>query len=118
MSDLVKDICEYLKTSKVNTAAYHPQTNGLTKRFNATLCQIISIYVDPNQQNWDELLPVVLFAYPTAFQETTLISPFEVLYNRIPRLPSVLDLVRIENKIVKEFDKNWLLKNDILFRIL
>ena len=48
MSDSVKDICAYLKTSKVNTTAYHPQTNGLTERFNATLCQIISIYVDLN----------------------------------------------------------------------
>jgi hypothetical protein len=105
MSDLVKDICVYLKTSKVNTTAYHPQTNGLTERFNATLCQIISIYVDLNQQNWDELLPVVLFAYRTAVQETTTISPFEVLYNRVPRLPGDLDLVKIENKIVKEFDK-------------
>ena len=77
MSDLVKDICAYLITSKVNTTAYHPQTNGLTERFNATLCQIISIYVDLNQQNWDELLPLVLFAYRTAIQESTTISPFD-----------------------------------------
>jgi hypothetical protein len=55
---------------------------------------------------------VALFAYRTAVQETTTISPFEVLYNRVPRLPGDLDLVRIENKIVKEFDKNWLLAKE------
>jgi transposase InsO family protein len=112
MSDLVRDICVYLKTSKVNTTVYHPQTNGLTERFNATLCQILSIYVDLNQQNWDELLPIVLFAYRTAVQETTTISPFEALYNRMPRLPNDLDLVRIDNKIVREFDKNWILAKE------
>ena len=108
MSKLVKDICSYLKTTKVNTTAYHPQTNGLTERFNATLCQMLAIYVDLNQQNWDELLPIVLFAYRTAIQETTLQSPFEILYNRTPRLPNDLESVRIENKVVKDFNTNWL----------
>ena len=111
-SNLVKDICAYLKTCKVNTTAYHPQCNGLTERFNGTLCQIISIYAELNQQNWDELLPLVLFAYRTAVQESATLSPFEILYNRTPRLPNDLDLVKIESKEVKEFDKNWKLAKE------
>ena len=112
MSNLVRDISVYLETSKVSTTAYHPQCNGLTERFNATLCQIISIYADLNQQNWDELLPIVLFAYRTALQESATLSPFEILYNRIPRLPNDLDLLKIENPVVKEFDKNWRLARE------
>ena len=70
-------------------------------------CSLFTL-IDLNQQNWDELLPIVLFAYRTAIQETTLQSPFEILYNRTPRLPNDLESVRIENKVVKDFNTNWL----------
>ncbi|GFT86229.1 hypothetical protein TNCV_3257881 [Trichonephila clavipes] len=50
------------------TTAYHPQTNGLTERFNKTLADILSMYVDVEQKNWDEILPFVTFAYNTAKQ--------------------------------------------------
>ncbi|GFX79488.1 transposon Tf2-6 polyprotein [Trichonephila clavipes] len=53
------------------TTAYHPQTNGLTERFNKTLADMLSMYVDVEQKNWDEILPFVTFAYKTAKQETT-----------------------------------------------
>ncbi|GFT12758.1 retrovirus-related Pol polyprotein from transposon 17.6 [Trichonephila clavipes] len=53
------------------TTAYHPQTNGLTERFNKTLADMLSMYVDVEQKNWDEILPFVTFAYNTAKQETT-----------------------------------------------
>lgn len=107
MSNLIKSISNYLIIKKINTTAYHPQTNGLTERFNATLCQILSMYSEENQSNWDDLLPVALFAYRTSQHETTLQSPFVTLYNREPRLPNMLETVRIEDKFVKNFDKNW-----------
>ena len=34
LSYLMTEICKLLGTKKVNTTAYHPQTNGLTERFN------------------------------------------------------------------------------------
>ncbi|GFV64561.1 transposon Tf2-11 polyprotein [Trichonephila clavipes] len=37
------------------TTAYHPQTNGLTERFNKTLADMLSMYVDVEQKNWDEI---------------------------------------------------------------
>jgi hypothetical protein len=73
MSTLLRNICEYLKTKKINTTAYHPQCNG----FNATLCKILLMYIKNNQTDWDEYLKTALFAYNTSKQETTLMSPFE-----------------------------------------
>ena len=64
------------------TTAYHPQTNGLTERFNKTLADMLSMYVDVDQKNWDELLPFVTFAYNTAIQETTGFTPFYLLHGR------------------------------------
>ncbi|GFU97268.1 transposon Ty3-I Gag-Pol polyprotein [Trichonephila clavipes] len=59
-----------------------PQTNGLTERFNKTLADMLSMYVDVEQKNWDEILPFVTFAYNTAKQETTGFTPFYLLHGR------------------------------------
>ena len=89
MSKLVKDVCKYFEINKINTTPYNPKCDGLTERFNKTLCKMLAVYSDSNQTNWDLYLPLVLFAYRTSQQTTTGSSPFELLYG--PRLPSDLD---------------------------
>ncbi|UYV71271.1 hypothetical protein LAZ67_8002457 [Cordylochernes scorpioides] len=71
------------------TTSYHPQTNGLTERLNRTLINMISMYVNTDQKNWDEILPFVTHAYNTTIQETTGYSPFFLLFGREPM--SLLD---------------------------
>ena len=63
LSNLVKETCEYLIIKKINTTAYHAQTNGLTEKFNGTLCQILAIYGKENQTNWDEFYLPTELAY-------------------------------------------------------
>ena len=53
------------------TSAYHPQTNGLTERFNQTLQTALIKIVNENQNDWEEHLSAVLFAYRTAVQKAT-----------------------------------------------
>jgi hypothetical protein len=64
------------------TTAYHPQTNGLTERFNKTLTDMMSMYVDVEQKDWDLVLPFVTFAYNTAKQDVTGFTPFFLLHGR------------------------------------
>ncbi|CAF1061840.1 unnamed protein product [Brachionus calyciflorus] len=105
MSKLIKEICEYMKTNKLSTTPYHPKTNGLTERFNKTLCQILASYSNEHQSDWDEYINVALFAYRVSQQEKTLKTPFEVLYGRTPRLPTEVD--KNADIQVKNFDKLW-----------
>ena len=37
LSHLMQDVCELLGTTKLNTAASHPQCDGLVERYNCTL---------------------------------------------------------------------------------
>ena len=51
------------------------QNNGLTERIDKTIKQVITAYVDPLHQSWDQVLPFALHAYNTSIQESTRVSP-------------------------------------------
>ena len=87
LSDLMAAVLHVFHVKKLNTTAYHPQTNGLTERFDHTLCTMLSHYCDRHQADWDDYLPYVLFAYRTTPHHTLKQSPFYLLYGRNPRYP-------------------------------
>ncbi|UYV72258.1 hypothetical protein LAZ67_9002369 [Cordylochernes scorpioides] len=64
---------------------YLPQNDQ--ERLNKTLTDMISMYVDVDQKNWDNILPYVTFAYNTARQETTGYSPFFLVHGREVETP-------------------------------
>ena len=68
--------------------AYHPQTNGLIEQFNQTLQRSLLKMVKQNENEWENYLDSVLFAYRTSKQASTKFSPFFLLYGREPRLPN------------------------------
>jgi len=74
--------------NKVNSTAYHPQTDGLVERFNQTLTGMLVKTVNKTVKDWDERLPYILLAYRTSCQESTKDSSFYLLYGRDIRLPS------------------------------
>lgn len=47
----------------MRTTSYHPQTDGLTERFNHTLRQMLRKFVGGSGTDWNQWLPYLLFAY-------------------------------------------------------
>lgn len=86
-SRFVKTICEMVGTKQVFTTAYHPQTNGLTERFNRTLAIMLSMNTNKLQSDWDLCIPGAVMAYNTAKQSSTGFSPFQLVYGKDPVLP-------------------------------
>ena len=69
-------------TEHHETSAYHPQSNRLTERFNQTIQKEFVKLVDANQNDWEDHLSAVLFAYRTTQQKATKLTPFEIMYYR------------------------------------
>ena len=85
-SQVIAEICD-LHITKKRTTAYYPQCDGQVERFNGTLANMLAMYVDKNQKDWDLWLDQVLFAYRTSVHESTGATPFSLMYGREARLP-------------------------------
>ncbi|CAB4009128.1 retrotransposable element [Paramuricea clavata] len=75
------------------TSAYHPQSNGLDERFNQTIQRALRKAVNEKQDNWDEAIDDILFAYRTSVQATTKHTPFYLMFGREARLPIQMEIV-------------------------
>jgi hypothetical protein len=93
-NELITALLHVVGTKHRLSSPYHPQTNGLTERFNRTLCTILAKYAEQHHGEWDTYLTSALFAYRTAQQGTTKFEPFELLYGRKAVLPIDLQLRR------------------------
>ena len=74
-SELFRKVCQMLEIDQSRTTPYHPQRDGLVERMNRTIEAMISMFVDPNQKDWDDVLPYIMMAYRSAIQDTTGYSP-------------------------------------------
>jgi hypothetical protein len=90
MSAFWKELLRILDAKHKPSTAFHPQTDGQTERTNRTLEQMLRHYVNHQQDDWDEWLPVMEFAYNSAEQSSIHMSPFYCDLGRQPRLPSTL----------------------------
>jgi hypothetical protein len=74
--------------TKLNfSSAYHPQTDGQTKRVNQILEDMLRACALKDNQSWDKCLLYAEFSYNNNYQESIKMAPFEFLYGRKCRTP-------------------------------
>ena len=61
--------------TKSHTTAYHPAGDGLVEHFNRSMLRAYVL----NNTDWEQYLPLVLYAYSTAICISTGVSPFELI---------------------------------------
>ena len=84
---LMENLQYLIGYNHIFSTPYHPQTNGIAERFNATFVTQISKLQNAQHNNWDEYLQAVVFAYNTGVHKSTKFSPYELLFGRPARLP-------------------------------
>lgn len=92
LSDLMHEVYKTFGVFKVNTSAYHPQTDGMVERFNHTLASMLAHYVSEELNDWDDYLLAVQHAYNTATHASMQHSPHEVLHGWVARTPTLAPL--------------------------
>ena len=104
ISELVTEVCRLAAIKKLNTSAYHPQTDGMVERFNRTLTDMIAKYAVVHGNQWDHYLNYLLFAYRVKPHSSTGASPFQLLNGRDARLPTETDMSL--SPIAKQLDQD------------
>ncbi|KAL5506431.1 hypothetical protein EMCRGX_G008064 [Ephydatia muelleri] len=84
--------------------------NGLDERWNQTLKTMIVKYTESKKELWDEYLDSCVFAYNTSFHESSLLSPFEVMFGRKAIIPIELSYHKAGSELLGEY---LMLANDV-----
>jgi hypothetical protein len=73
-----------LSTKAKLSTSFHPQTDGQTEQMNQTLGQYIRCYVNCQQDDWAQMLPLAQFACNSADSASTKVPPFYANYGHQP----------------------------------
>ena len=87
MAGVFQQVMQQLGIKRNVSSAYHPESQGELERFHQTLKNMLRTYCLEQEKEWDEGVPMLLFAIREAIQESLGFSPFELLYGREVRGP-------------------------------
>jgi hypothetical protein len=79
-----------LKINKLQTTAFHPESNGGLERSHRVLKEYLRHYINEDQDNWDEWVPYAVYVYNTSMHTSTGYTPFELVYGFRSSMPSAL----------------------------
>ena len=89
------------------TSSFHPQTNGLTERFNSTLAKMLAMFIgETGYEQWDAYLPHLTFAHNSSRHSTLGVLPYFLMFGREPILPMDLTFVRASPSLPLEGHKD------------
>lgn len=90
LSQIFKQVCKLLKIDKINTSAYHPESNGSLERSHKVLVEYLRCFCNEKQTEWEKWIPFATFVYNTTPHSATKYTPFELVYGRLANLPGAL----------------------------
>ena len=98
---MFQEICKKLKIERNTSTTYHPRTDGQAERTNQWVEQFLRIYANYQQDDWVDWLPLVQYIHNTWKNETTGMTPFDLLMGYTPSLgieSGTSKMPRIEEK--------------------
>ena len=88
-STFFREVCKILGVKQLFTTEWHPASNGQCERWDRSLSEGLSNYVNTCGNNWDTLVPLYLMAYRNTPHGTTKHTPYYMLHGRKMTLASM-----------------------------
>uniref|UniRef100_A0A8C6Q2V0 Integrase catalytic domain-containing protein n=1 Tax=Nothobranchius furzeri TaxID=105023 RepID=A0A8C6Q2V0_NOTFU len=86
-SELFKQVAKTLGIQHVTSSPYHPESQGALERWHQTFKTMLKKYCYSTARQWDEGVPLLLFAAREANQESLGYSPAQLVFGHAPRSP-------------------------------
>ncbi|XP_068209223.1 uncharacterized protein [Palaemon carinicauda] len=95
-SKLFQQAMREFNIHNIYTSAYHPRSNGALERVHQTIKNLLRKYMQETSEQWDRDIDLLMYIIRSVPQESTGVSPFELMFGRKPR--TTLSMVK-ENLI-------------------
>ncbi|GBG80636.1 hypothetical protein CBR_g31096 [Chara braunii] len=95
-SELWKKTAEQLGCQLQMTSGNHPEANGQAEQMSRVVQHLLRHYIKPNQDDWDEKLPLIASLYNNVVHSSTSVSPNQLHLGWKPT--SALDFLLPENR--------------------
>ena len=82
-----REVHRAMGTTLAMSSGFHPQTDGQMERANRSIEEMLRAYVGKRQNDWDERLGMVEFAYNNSVHSLSDYTPFYLCYGRYPISP-------------------------------
>ena len=86
-NDILAYVCEEFNIEQHFTSPYTFRSNGKTENFNKFLKASIRKLCQEDKETWDQVLPLIPFAYTCCPHTSTGESPYTLVHGRDPVLP-------------------------------
>jgi len=82
LNEVIKHLLKLAGTEHRVTSPYNPRTNGLTERFNQTLCDALRKHAETCPNDWHLWIDFILLSYRSRVNSITGFTPFELTFGR------------------------------------
>jgi hypothetical protein len=101
--DIIKELCRIFGMKKIQTTAYHPQSNGATERVHRDLNRYLKQFVNKRQDDWDLFLPTFEIVRRASDIRGTGVSQSALRFGRELEVPTELTVNGGRNEREDEF---------------
>ena len=77
-----REVHRVMGTTLAMSSGFHPRTDGQTERANRSIEEMLRAYVGKRQNDWDDRLGMVEFAYNNSVHRSSGFTPFYLCYGR------------------------------------
>lgn len=98
ISQFMDALHELIGSKAAPSTAFHPQTDGQTERVNQEVELFLRMFINDDQDDWSDWLPIAEFVHNNRVHSATGFSPFLLNYGHNPRsLPDPPQTTHVES---------------------